>query len=145
VSTLDFLADALASAPAADLDEAAFLQRAVDAIEGAHGAVRVEALARSLGVSPGTLRRRFRVLGAPVKRFAEVVRFRHAHAYLRTTPGATWTDVVHRFGYADQSHFVRAYRRLSGTAPTRWDPAERAIDLRLGIEEVATPWNGSPA
>jgi AraC-like DNA-binding protein len=132
--TTAFLLDALATAPAADLAEAAFLQRAVDAIEEASGAVRAEALARALGVSPVTLRRRFRVLGVPVKRFAEVVRYRQAHAFLHATPEATWADVVHRFGYADQPHFVRAYRRYSGGPPTRWRPGERAIDLRMGIE-----------
>src|SRR5690606_31486034 len=111
-----------------------FLQAAVAAIEAASGNVRVGTLARQLGVSPSTLRRRFGVLGLPVKRFAEVLRFRQAHAFLHTTPGATWADVVGRFGYADQAHFVRAYRRYSGGPPTQWNAEERLVDLRLGIE-----------
>ncbi|PAP77090.1 helix-turn-helix domain-containing protein [Rubrivirga marina] len=87
-------------------------------------------------VSTPTLRRRFAVLGVSVKRYAEIVRFRLAHAFLHAVPGTTWSDVVERFGYADQSHFVRAYRRLAGVSPTRWESAERVIDRRMGIEEA---------
>jgi AraC-like DNA-binding protein len=110
------------------------LQAAVAAIEQAGGNVRIGELARRLGVSESTLRRHFGVLGMPPKRFAGVVRFRRAHAYLRTTPGATWADVVARFGYADQAHFVRDYRRFSGAPPTRWELGPRAVDRRMGIE-----------
>lgn len=132
--TIDLFLNGLAGAPAADLAEAAFLQRAIEAIERAEGRIRVEALARRLGVSAPTLRRRFAALGVPVKRYAEVVRFRLAHAFLHAVPGTTWSDVVDRFGYADQPHFVRAYRRLAGVPPTRWASEGRLIDRRLGIE-----------
>lgn len=132
--TVAFLVEARATAPAADLEAAAFLQRAVDLIEQARGCLRAEAIAQALGVSPATLRRRFAALGMPLKRFADITRFRHAHAFLHATPGATWADAVYEFGYADQPHFVRDYRRFSGGPPTRWAPAERALDLRMGIE-----------
>lgn len=138
-ATVSFLADARATASAQDLEAAAFLQRAIDLVDAASGQVRVEAIARTLGVSPATLRRRFAVLGMPLKRFAEITRFRHAHAFLHTTPGATWVDAVYKFGYADQAHFVRDYRRFSGATPTRWGLDERALDVRMGIEEGYRP------
>lgn len=110
------------------------LSAAVEAIEEAGGDVRIRDLARRLGVGESTLRRYFGALGMAPKRFAAVVRFRHAHAYLHTTPGATWRDAVARFGYADQAHFVRDHHRFSGTPPTRWNPERRAVDRRMGIE-----------
>lgn len=110
------------------------LQAAVEGIEQAGGTLRIDDLARQLGTSARTLRRHFGVLGMSPKHFAAIVRFRRAHAYLHTTPGATWTDAIARFGYADQAHFVRDYRRFSGTPPTQWDPNLRAIDRRMGIE-----------
>src|SRR5690606_16096110 len=131
----------LAGAPEPGTD---LLRATVGAIEAASGNVRVGALARALGVSPSTLRRRFGVLGLPVKRFAEVLRFRQAHAYLHTTPAATWSDVVARSGAADQAHLVRAYRRCSGGPPTQWNAEGRLVDLRLGIEgEVGGPGDGA--
>ncbi len=111
------------------------LETAVNAIEQTHGNIRIGDLAREIGTSESTLRRHFRALGMSPKHFASIVRFRHAHAYLQTTPDATWADVVHRFGYSDQPHFVREYRRFSGGPPTQWQPGLRAIDRRMGIEE----------
>lgn len=113
----------------------AFLQAAVAAIEQASGNVRMDDLARALGCNTSTLRRHFHVLGMPPKRFAEILRFRRAHAFLHTTPDASWSEVVARFGYSDQAHFVREYRRFSGTPPTRWQAGRRLLDLRMGIEE----------
>lgn len=130
-----YLRHALDTAPPTDLADAAFLGEVVQEIERKGGQVRVDSLARTLGVSPSTLRRRFAVVGMPVKRFADIVRFRQAHAFLSQTPGATWTDAAYQFGYADQSHFVRAYRRYSGAPPTRWNPHAHAIDIRMGIED----------
>jgi AraC-like DNA-binding protein len=132
--TVDFLTQALADAPEADLREAAFLGEVVEAIDASSGTLRVEALAKRFGISPATLRRRFAVLGISAKRFSEIVRYRHAHAFLVATPGATWVEAVERFQYADQAHFVRAYHRYSGGPPTQWAPAERNLDRRLGID-----------
>ena len=137
--TLALLREGLSGAPAADVSDADLLQRAADAIDDAEGRIRVEGLARMLGVSAPTLRRRFATMGMTVKRFADVVRFRHAHAFLHTTPGATWADVVDRYGYSDQAHVVRSYRRLAGVTPTRWDAGARPVDLRLGIETPTAP------
>ena len=129
-----FLLDGLAGAPAADLAEAAFLQAAVDEIERTAGAIRVDALAGTLAVSPSTLRRRFRALGMPAKRIAEIVRFRQAHAFLHGSPGATFAEAALEFGFADQAHFARDYRRFSGTPPTKWLHDARIVDRRMGIE-----------
>jgi transcriptional regulator GlxA family with amidase domain len=114
---------------------ARLLERAVEILEETGRTPRVDELARGLPVSPSTLRRRFTALGVPPKRFASVLRFRRAHAYLSTTPGATWADVVARFGNSDQAHLVRDYRPFSGASPTRWDAGHRGVDRRMGIEE----------
>lgn len=124
-----FLAARVPEAP----PETEFLQRAVAAIEAAPGNVRVADLAETLGVSPATLRRRFAVLGVPVKVFAAITRFRRAHVFLATTPGATWADAALRFGYADQAHLVREHRRFSGAPPTRWADDDRFFDRDLGL------------
>lgn len=102
--------------------ETAFLQTVVDAVEQASGHVTVCALARRLGMSASTLRRRFGVLGMSVKRFAKIVQWRGTHAFRRAFPDATWAQTAYHFGYADQSHLIHDYRRLTGTTPARWQP-----------------------
>ena len=143
-AAVTFLERARAGAPAADLADAAFLDRVIAAVEASDGRVRVAALARALGVSPATLRRRVAVLGLGVKRLTDIVRLRAAHAALHATPGATWPDVVERFGFADQAHFVRSYRYLVGVPPTRWADEARGLDHALGMESTGAPPDSPP-
>lgn len=111
----------------------AFLWAAVQTIRAADGAVRIGALARALGASPSTVRRCFRALGMPPKRFAQIVRFRRAHHYLHSAPHASVAGVVDSLGYADQAHFVREYHRFAGTSPTGWREEERVVDRWMGM------------
>jgi AraC-like DNA-binding protein len=112
------------------------VQPAVDLAERSSGTLRVGEVATRLGVGESTLRRRFaEETGLSAKLFAQIVRFRHAHAYLRTTPGARWPDAVIRFGYVDQAHLTRAYTRFTGAPPTRWRAGEHFLDLGMGMEE----------
>lgn len=109
---------------------------AVGLITRAAGAQSVGSLADALGVSARTLRRRFfDDVGLGVKTFAQVERYRQAHGHLLRTPGATWRDACERYGYADQAHFVRAFRRFTGEPPTRWRPDGHRIDLGMGLRE----------
>jgi methylphosphotriester-DNA--protein-cysteine methyltransferase len=92
---------------------------AVAAIHAAHGAVHVGELARTLAVSRDRLEQRFRrAVGAPPKRFAALVRLRRALALHRA--GASLTRAALDAGYADQSHFVRAFRACTGEPPGRF-------------------------
>lgn len=98
------------------------------------GTQRVREAANRLGVSTSTLGRRFREdLGMMPKRFSAIVRFRHALAYLHTDADTSWARVADRFGFADQSHLIREYKRFAGIVPSHWDDAERFIDLTFGI------------
>lgn len=132
-----FFDTAAAGIASADLDDARRLDALLAAVDAAEGCVRVEALAEAFGVSASTLRRRTAMLGLPLKRLIDIVRLRAAVAFLHTTTGATWTDVIERYGYADQAHFIRTHRRLTGVAPTRWDDDLRGIDHRLGMNPAA--------
>ena len=129
------LADLLASAAhAARRERASSIARMAAHVLDTDGTLRVSAVADALGVGVSTLRRRFRAdLGMAPKLFSAIVRFRHALAYLHTHPGASWAGVAARFGYADQSHLIRDYKRFAGVVPSRWDDAERFIDLTFGI------------
>lgn len=89
---------------------------AVAAIERTHGNLRIEPLARELGLSQSALERRFRRhVGTSPRRFASLVRLRHV---LRLqAAGADLTTVAHAAGYCDQSHFNKDFRRVTGSAP----------------------------
>ena len=96
---------------------------AVALIEASGGAVRIEALARSLGVSRQHLAGQFRErVGLNAKTFAMVCRFRRASAALRALPDSEadrvdWARLAGEYGYYDQSHLIHEFRLFAGETP----------------------------
>lgn len=101
------------------------VRRAVQAIAGAGGNVRVAPLAASLGISVRTLQRRFAAAcGLTIKEYARIRRLRTAlDARLQGT-GESWSALATALGYADQSHLTREFVALSGFSPRQ---AERRL------------------
>jgi AraC-like DNA-binding protein len=89
---------------------------AVALIERTRATMRIEEVVRRIGLSQSALERRFRrIVGASPRRFASLVRLRNV-VRLREA-GSDLTTVAHAAGYADQSHFIRDFRRFAGVAP----------------------------
>ncbi|MES2940281.1 MAG: helix-turn-helix domain-containing protein [Pseudomonadota bacterium] len=94
------------------------LHAAVERIARSGGTLRIAELAAQLAVSEDTLEKRFaRVLGMSPKRLARLVRLRGTLRAYR--PGTRLTQLAHEGGFADQSHFNREVRRVTGVAPSR--------------------------
>jgi AraC-like DNA-binding protein len=82
-----------------------------------HGAVPIGALAAEVGWSRRHLAARFRrQVGLTPKAAAQVFRFRRALGLLDGS--RTIGTVAAETGYADHSHLVREFRRLTGSAPS---------------------------
>lgn len=93
--------------------------RAVAAIEAAHGALPVEALADTLHVSRQYLALQFRQqVGITPKLFARICRFRRALALLRNPSRAgDLAALAADCGYFDQSHLIRDFRDFADSTP----------------------------
>lgn len=132
------LAQALRSAQesAADLAEAAALVQhlllrridrsridprvrfAVDAIGRTRGRLSIDGLADAAGVTCRHLERRFlSAVGVTPKRLARIARFQHAVRMLGRESPRRGTETAAACGYADQSHFIRDFRRIAGCSP----------------------------
>ena len=142
------LGDALWSAPLPDAQRLAILQdflllrlrtgpplrapgvaqHAIAAIEGAHGLLRVESLARQLGVSRQHLALQFRQqVGINPKLFARISRFRAVHGALKSLPAhADWAQVALQYGYFDQSHLIHDFHDFARSTPDAWAARHRA-------------------
>jgi AraC-like DNA-binding protein len=97
------------------------VRAAVATIEAAGGAVRIEALARSLGVSRQHLALQFRErVGLNPKSFAMVSRFCKAGAALHGLPAGQvdWAALALDCGYYDQSHLIHEFRLLADQTPS---------------------------
>ncbi len=92
----------------------------VEAIECDPGIGSAEAVAKLAGASLRSVQRRFRAhVGLSPK--AVILRFRLIEAAERLASGdAQSAELAAELGYADQSHFVRAFRALTGTTPDRY-------------------------
>lgn len=87
--------------------------------------ISVSALSSAVGLSRSYFSHAFRrsVGRTP---HAHVVRLRIEHAMiLMAQSEASLTDVALAVGFADQSHFSRSFRRLTGVTPAHWRREKR--------------------
>jgi AraC-like DNA-binding protein len=98
---------------------------AVARIVAAGGNVRIDPLAREIGISRQHLARQFlHHVGVSPKTFARVVRFRRLTDNLNArTEG--WADVALEHGFYDQSHLIAEFRDLAGTTPDAFQFSNR--------------------
>ncbi|QJD99256.1 AraC family transcriptional regulator [Massilia forsythiae] len=124
------------AAPAGRLTDAA-----LRLIDGTGGAVRIGALAQSLGVSRQHLNQQFRDrVGLNAKTYAMVSRFGRAGAALRAAHGAAardidWAGLALDCGYYDQSHLIHEFRLFADQTPQAF---------ALGRSGAATTAGGQP-
>jgi AraC-like DNA-binding protein len=96
----------------------AAVMAAVDWIVESHGTVRIEALARRVGLGRRQLERRFLIaVGITPKRLCRITRFQRLLSLLSRGDAAGWTGLAFRCGYYDQAHLARDFRELAGCAP----------------------------
>lgn len=93
------------------------------------GQVKIGQLSLQERISPRSLARKFTdQVGLSPKQYARIIRFRAVMHHLLQTPNASWLDVVHRFGYYDQSHFIKDFQHFTGRAPTQYPRADQDFD-----------------
>jgi AraC-like DNA-binding protein len=91
---------------------------AVEAIERTRGRLPIDRLADASGLTCRHLERRFlAAVGVTPKRLARLARFQHALRLLGRESPRRGTDTALACGYADQSHFIRDFRRIAGCSP----------------------------
>jgi AraC-like DNA-binding protein len=72
-----------------------------------------------LGLSNKHLVHQFRrIIGLPPKVFSRIERFQGVIGACRGRSRVDWVDLTHAFGYADQSHLIREFRRLGNVTPS---------------------------
>lgn len=95
------------------------VESTVETIRRHRGRVTVEQLAHRVGLTRRHLERRFNaIVGLSPKRLARITRFQHALHVLERADGLGGADTAALCGYADQAHFVRECRELTGRPPT---------------------------
>ncbi len=92
--------------------------RAANHLRHARGIISVQELADEAGLSLRQFQRRFQALtGLNPKLYARICRIGQAVHRKELEPQASWTELALECGYADQSHFIRDFKALTGHLP----------------------------
>lgn len=85
-------------------------------IHESKGTIRISELAAQLHTSQSPLEKRFRkAVGASPKKFASVVRLKHAISSYPSQQNLT--GLGYEAGFYDQAHFIKEFRRFTGESP----------------------------
>ncbi|WP_214401338.1 helix-turn-helix domain-containing protein [Pseudonocardia lacus] len=83
-------------------------------------------IAADLGVTHAHLDREFvRVVGLAPRALARILRLRRLLARIDVHSAVDWTALAAQWGWFDQSHFIRDFRRHTGVTPTAYVAAQR--------------------
>ena len=81
-----------------------------------HG-IEQERIAREIGMSSRTMRRKLAEEGSSFQQVLDECRMRQAVFEFRTRPDLSIAQIALRLGYAEHSNFTRAFHRWSGASP----------------------------
>ncbi|HEX4373866.1 MAG TPA: helix-turn-helix domain-containing protein [Puia sp.] len=85
-------------------------------IHKSKGNIRIKELMKELHISQSPLEKRFRqVVGASPKKFASIVRLKHA--IQNYDPQNSLTDLGYESGFYDQAHFIKEFKNFTGESP----------------------------
>jgi AraC family transcriptional regulator len=85
-----------------------------------NGSLRLEQIARQIGMHPVHLSREFhRVFGCTMSSYARSLKIQKAQTLLATSD-LPLSEIGHLCGFHDQSHFSRSFKKLVGTTPLEY-------------------------
>lgn len=106
------------------------VKAATEYIRLRQGAVKIKELAEYCFTSQRTLERDFsKFLAQTPKDMAAKVKFEHARNYIIRWPRTPFTQVAARFGYTDQSHLTKDFRKYAGMTPSAF--AELVVSMHF--------------
>ena len=86
-----------------------------------NGVVKVKNLTDKFHISRRWLEKQFAIqVGISPKELARIIRFNALLTSLETTPSVSWTELIEKYGYYDQSHLNRDFHEFTGQSPTQY-------------------------
>jgi len=110
--------------------EDASMQHALSRILQSNGSIALPDLRDTLQLSERSFERRFKqYVGMPPKLFSRIARFQASLSQLKNNQFDKLSDIAFENEYADQSHFIRAFKEFAGCSPFQFQKnATRLVD-----------------
>ncbi|WNJ17692.1 helix-turn-helix domain-containing protein [Pontibacter sp. G13] len=97
------------------------ISQAIRLIIRAKGQVEMRTVQDAVAMTPRTFERNFMAeVGLSPKQFAKIIQFQTSLRSLTETQFSKLTDVGIDSGFADQSHFIRTFKRYTGATPRQF-------------------------
>ena len=97
------------------------IKLAINLILKANGAISIKELRDRLCVTERTLERQFlKEIGVTAKQFSKIIQFRSAMNQMTETDYVNLTEIGYDNCFADQSHFIRSFKRYTGKTPKKF-------------------------
>ncbi|MER3374938.1 MAG: helix-turn-helix transcriptional regulator [Allomuricauda sp.] len=95
-----------------------YVRMASEIIRKSHGLLSLEELIQKVHISPRQLQREFKKkFGITAKEYMRLSRLNAVQQYMQVPSSINLTEVSYEHGFADQSHFIREFKKLAGTNP----------------------------
>ncbi len=110
------------------------MQHVLDRIKQANGNISVKALREELQLSERSFERKFKQhIGITPKLFTRISRFQASMELLRQSDYNKLSDIAFENEYADQSHFIRAFKEFAGFSPFQFQKRSKELMENLSI------------
>jgi AraC-like DNA-binding protein len=101
------------------------VRAAISLVVNSKGNITVKALTGHLHITERTLQRQFEeYVGIPPKQFAKIIQFQSSLNQISDETFTKLTEIVYENGYADQSHFIRSFKKFAGKNPSLYKSAK---------------------
>lgn len=96
------------------------LDYACQLIKSSSGTMRIHELCNQVGMSQTSLEDHFREkIGLSPKLYSRIVRFIKVNHFIQNKASISWDELVYRFGYFDQAHFIKEFKTFFGYSPSK--------------------------
>ena len=94
------------------------IKLAINLILNYNGTISIKEVRERLHVTERTLERHFlKEIGVTPKQFAKIIQFSSTVKTIKETDYLKLTEISYENGFADQSHFIRSFKRFTGKTP----------------------------
>lgn len=89
-------------------------------IQTQYGNLRISDLCREVNMSQTNLEDHFKeMIGITPKHYCRIIRFIAAYRFILNSTHIKWDELVYRFNFFDQAHFIRDFKSFFGYSPSK--------------------------
>lgn len=99
------------------------------------GNFRIGELCQEVNMSQSSLEEHFKkMIGITPKHYCRIIRFLATYQYLLNHSDKPWSELVYRFSFFDQAHFIKEFKTFFGYSPSKIHLANAELARGLALK-----------